>query len=80
MNLRLPPEKIRLNSDFRCSKYPPDQRLKLAEKAGWTTKPEAGTFRGVAVHESFGSFVAQVAEVTVSKAGQVKGETRCLRD
>jgi len=39
-----------------------------AEKAGWD-KPfakEKGRGRGVAVHESFGSVVAQVAEVTVS--------------
>jgi len=42
-----------------------------AEKAGWSSKPEAGVFRGIAVHESFGSYVAQVAEVSVSKAGQV---------
>ena len=42
-----------------------------AEKAGWSNKPEAGVFRGIAVHESFGSYVAQVAEVSVSKAGQV---------
>ena len=43
--------------------------LKLAaEKAGWD-RPfarEQGRGRGVAVHESFGSVVAQVAEVTVS--------------
>ena len=36
-----------------------------AEKAGWGGKPPAGRARGVAVHESFGSFVAQVAEVSV---------------
>ena len=42
-----------------------------AEKAGWSTKPAAGVGRGVAVHESFGSFVAQVAEVSVDKAGKV---------
>lgn len=34
-----------------------------AEKAGWTSPPPAGWTRGVAVHESFGSVVAQVAEV-----------------
>jgi isoquinoline 1-oxidoreductase beta subunit len=43
--------------------------LKLAaEKAGWD-KPfhkEKGRGRGVALHESFGSVVAQVAEVTVA--------------
>jgi isoquinoline 1-oxidoreductase beta subunit len=42
--------------------------LKLAaEKAGWDApfSKEKGRGRGVAVHESFGSVVAQVAEVTV---------------
>jgi isoquinoline 1-oxidoreductase subunit beta len=34
-----------------------------AEKAGWTTPAPVGWTRGVAVHESFGSVVAQVAEV-----------------
>jgi len=43
--------------------------LKLAaEKAGWGSpfSKAKGRGRGVAVHESFGSVVAQVAEVTVS--------------
>jgi isoquinoline 1-oxidoreductase beta subunit len=40
--------------------------LKLAaEKAGWKTKAPAGRARGLAVHESFGSIVAEVAEVSV---------------
>ena len=40
--------------------------LKLAaDKAGWGAKLEDGRGRGVAVHESFNSFVAQVVEVTV---------------
>ncbi len=40
--------------------------LKLAaEKAGWGSPLEEGRARGVAVHESFNSYVAQVAEVTV---------------
>jgi isoquinoline 1-oxidoreductase subunit beta len=34
-----------------------------AQKAGWSTPAPAGWTRGVAVHESFGSVVAQVAEV-----------------
>jgi isoquinoline 1-oxidoreductase subunit beta len=34
-----------------------------AERAGWTTPAPLGWTRGVAVHESFGSVVAQVAEV-----------------
>jgi len=42
--------------------------LKLAaEKAGWGTKPANGRARGLAVHESFGSIVAEVAEVSLDK-------------
>jgi len=36
-----------------------------AQKAGWGQPLPKGHFRGIAVHESFGSFVAQVAEVSV---------------
>jgi isoquinoline 1-oxidoreductase beta subunit len=36
-----------------------------AAKAGWGTPLPAGRARGIAVHESFGSYVAQVAEVSV---------------
>lgn len=44
--------------------------LKLAaEKAGWGAPLPKGRGRGVAVHESFDSFVAQVAEVTVQPNG-----------
>jgi isoquinoline 1-oxidoreductase beta subunit len=39
-----------------------------AERAGWGTPPPAGRFRGLAVHESFGSYIAQVAEVSVEKS------------
>ncbi|WP_267353441.1 MULTISPECIES: xanthine dehydrogenase family protein molybdopterin-binding subunit [unclassified Methylobacterium] len=44
--------------------------LKLAaEKAGWSAKPrEPGRGLGVAVHESFGSYVAMVADVTAQDA------------
>ncbi|WP_394209600.1 molybdopterin cofactor-binding domain-containing protein [Enterovibrio calviensis] len=46
--------------------------LKLAaEKAGWGTPLPEGRGRGVAVHESFNSYVAQVVEVTV-KNGQIQ--------
>jgi isoquinoline 1-oxidoreductase beta subunit len=38
-----------------------------AEKAKWGTPVPQGRARGIAVHESFGSFVAQVAEVSVKK-------------
>ena len=42
-----------------------------AEKADWSKPLLKGVFRGIAVHESFGSFVAQIAEVSVV-AGEVK--------
>jgi isoquinoline 1-oxidoreductase subunit beta len=42
-----------------------------AEKAGWGKPLAKGRGRGIAAHVSFGSYVAQVAEVTVDK-GQVK--------
>lgn len=41
-----------------------------AERAGWGKPLPAGVGRGVAVHESFGSVVAQVAEVAVD-AGKI---------
>ncbi|MCW1886291.1 xanthine dehydrogenase family protein molybdopterin-binding subunit [Luteolibacter flavescens] len=43
-----------------------------AEKSGWGKPLPAGHFHGVAVHESFGSTVAEVAEVSVSQQGVVK--------
>ena len=39
----------------------------VAEKARWGTPAPKGRGRGVAVHESFGSYVAQVAEVSVER-------------
>ncbi len=37
-----------------------------ATRAGWGTSLPAGHARGIAVHESFGSYVAEVAEVSVT--------------
>ncbi len=42
-----------------------------ASQAGWDSPPPNGVFRGIAVHESFGSYVAQVAEVSLVD-GQLK--------
>ncbi|MDB5900281.1 MAG: acylaldehyde oxidase, partial [Ramlibacter sp.] len=43
-----------------------------ADRAGWATRPLApGRARGIALHESFGSVVAQVAEVSLEK-GQAR--------
>jgi isoquinoline 1-oxidoreductase beta subunit len=43
-----------------------------AQKAGWGSPLAEGRARGIAVHESFGSFVAQVAEVSVKPSGEVR--------
>jgi isoquinoline 1-oxidoreductase beta subunit len=43
-----------------------------ADKAGWGAPLAQGRGRGVAVHESFKSYVAQVAEVTVRKGGHIR--------
>ncbi len=39
-----------------------------AQKAGWDTPLPKGKARGIAVHESFGSFASQVAEVSVDSS------------
>ncbi len=44
----------------------------VAEKAGWDQPLPAGQFRGLAVHESFGSYVAQVMEISINENSQVK--------
>ena len=43
-----------------------------AEKAGWGRPLPAGVFRGIAVGQSFGSYVAEVAEVSVAADGTPK--------
>lgn len=43
-----------------------------AEKAGWNRPLPAGRGRGIAVHESFGSIVAQVAEVSLREDRTVR--------
>ena len=46
--------------------------LKLAaDKAGWDGKSSKGKGRGVAVHKSFGTYVAQVIDVSVNAQGAV---------
>jgi isoquinoline 1-oxidoreductase beta subunit len=47
----------------------------LAEKSNWHEKLPPGKGRGIAIHESFGTIVGQVAEVSVD----AKGKVRCER-
>ena len=42
-----------------------------ASKAGWGSLLPKGWGRGIAVHESFGSFIAQVAEVSADNKGKI---------
>ena len=47
--------------------------LELAcENAGWGKPLPSGRARGISVHESFGSIIAQVAEVSVGRDGEVR--------
>lgn len=65
---------------FRLAKMQNSPReagaLRLAvEKAGWgKSTPVKGVYRGVAVHKSFGSYVAQVADVRIKDDGTIKVE------
>ncbi|MFC5579181.1 molybdopterin cofactor-binding domain-containing protein [Lysobacter niabensis] len=43
-----------------------------AEKAGWGTPLAQGHARGIAVHESFGSYVAQVADVSMTEDRRIR--------
>jgi isoquinoline 1-oxidoreductase subunit beta len=44
----------------------------VAEKASWGKPLPAGVARGMAIHESFGSIVAQVAEVSVEAKNRIR--------
>ncbi|RPH55426.1 MAG: xanthine dehydrogenase family protein molybdopterin-binding subunit, partial [Acidobacteria bacterium] len=44
----------------------------VAEKAGWSQPPAQGRFRGIAVHEAFGTIVGLVTEISVTSAGAVR--------
>ena len=46
----------------------------VAEKAGWDKPLPEGRFRGVAVHESFNTYVAQVAEISLKDDGSIRVE------
>jgi isoquinoline 1-oxidoreductase beta subunit len=41
-----------------------------AEKAGWGKPLPAGRARGLALHESFGSYVAHIVEASISAGGK----------
>jgi isoquinoline 1-oxidoreductase beta subunit len=51
-----------------------------AEKSGWSKPLPAGRYRGIAVHESFGSYVAQVAEISITKGKLQVHKVTCAID
>ena len=51
-----------------------------AERAGWGAPLAAGRGRGIALHRSFGSIVAEVAEVTVDTGGVRVDRVVCAVD
>jgi isoquinoline 1-oxidoreductase beta subunit len=55
-------------------KHPRHQRVLrfVAEKANWGKPLPEGRARGLALHESFGSFLAHVAEVSISNDGKLR--------
>lgn len=51
-----------------------------AEKAGWGQALPTGSGRGIALHESFGSIVAMVAEISVDGSGLKLDRVVCAAD
>ena len=51
-----------------------------AEKAGWGTPVPAGHARGIAVHQSFGTYVAEVAEVSLVNGAPRVHRVTCAVD
>lgn len=45
---------------------------RAAKEAGWSTPPPKGTFRGIAACKAFGSYIAEVAEITLDPALRVQ--------
>ena len=64
---------------FRLAHLGEDKRYRgvidlVAEKSNWNGKNEPGRLKGLAVHKSFGTYVAQVADLKVDKNGDYKVE------
>jgi len=62
--------------EYRRALLPPDARERraldlAAEKFGWGKPLPQGHGAGMAVHQSFGSYVAQIAEVSVDEKKQI---------
>ena len=51
-----------------------------AEKAEWDKKLPKGRYKGIAVHEAFGSYVAQVAEISIDNGKPRVHKVTCAID
>lgn len=63
--------------DYRLKLLSTNPRLKqvlelTAEKANWGASLPEGRFRGLAIHESFKSYAAQIAEISIEEKGALK--------
>ncbi len=72
---KLGQDPVALRRDLMGDRHPRFRALldRVTEEAGWGSPPE-GRFQGVAIHESFGSICAQVAEISM-----VDGQPRVHR-
>jgi isoquinoline 1-oxidoreductase beta subunit len=52
----------------------------VAEKAEWDKKLPKGRYKGIAVHEAFGSYVAQVAEISIDNGKPRVHKVTCAID
>jgi isoquinoline 1-oxidoreductase beta subunit len=52
----------------------------VAERAGWNTALPEGRYRGIAVHESFRSYVAQVVELSIENSAIKVHRVVCVVD
>jgi isoquinoline 1-oxidoreductase beta subunit len=71
--------------DFRMSKLKDKPRhaavlKKAAEMGNWHNPTPAGRARGIALHESFGSIVAEVAEISISDGNIKVHKVSCAID
>jgi len=53
---------------------------KAAEMANWKAPPPAGHFRGIAMHQSFGSIVAEAVEISIGQDGLRVHRVDCAVD
>jgi isoquinoline 1-oxidoreductase beta subunit len=52
----------------------------VADKSGWGKPLEKGHFRGIAVHECFGSIIGQVAEISITNNNVRVHKVTCVVD